>query len=121
MSYYCIKDILVRRLEQSEYERIKSLWAWKEDIAQSQSLAVVQFNPENILKRMNFRQLKENAIDWKLFDYWQPAAATSNYLELDAGSAIDVDYFAFYSSNLYTEAGATWITFHRSPSASCAL
>ena len=59
MSYYCVKDISVRRLEQSEYERIKSMWAWKEDIAQSQSLAVVHFNPENILKRMNFRPLKE--------------------------------------------------------------
>ncbi|MBA7697988.1 hypothetical protein ES703_106662 [subsurface metagenome] len=59
MSYYCVKDISVRRLERSEYERIKSMWAWKEDIAQSQSLAVVHFNPENILKRMNFRPLKE--------------------------------------------------------------
>jgi len=59
MSYYCIKDISVRRLERSEYERIKSLWAWQEDITQSQTLAVVHFNPENILKRMNFRPLKE--------------------------------------------------------------
>jgi hypothetical protein len=59
MSYYCIEDILVRRLEQSEYERVKSMVAWKEDTAQSQSLAVVHFNPENILKRMNFRLLKE--------------------------------------------------------------
>ncbi len=59
MSYYCIKDISVRRLERGEYEEIKSMWAWKEDITQSQTLAVVHFNPENILKRMNFRPLKE--------------------------------------------------------------
>jgi len=59
MSYYCIKDISVKRLEQDEYEKAKSAWAWKEDIAQFQSLAVVHFNPGNILKRMNFRLLRE--------------------------------------------------------------
>jgi hypothetical protein len=59
MSYYCIKDISARRLEESEYEKIKSVLAWREDVAQSQSLSVVHFNPENILKRMNFRPLKE--------------------------------------------------------------
>ena len=50
---------------------------------------------------------KENAYDWMLFDYWQPAAATSHTLDIDMGSAVDVDYFAFYSSDLYTEAGAS--------------
>ena len=55
MSYYCLKNISVRRLNQDEYERIKVLRAYKEDIAQSQSLAAVHFNPENILKRMDFR------------------------------------------------------------------
>jgi hypothetical protein len=59
MSYCCIKDVAVKRLEQSKYEMIKSVWAWKEDIAQFQSLAVVHFNPANILKRMNFRMLKK--------------------------------------------------------------
>ena len=59
MSYYCVKDISVKRLERSEYEKTKSQWAWKEDIAQYQSLALVHFNPKNILKRMNFRLLKE--------------------------------------------------------------
>jgi hypothetical protein len=59
MSYYCIKDIAVRRLERSEYEKDKSVWAWSEDIAQFQSLAVIHFNPANILKRMNFRPLKK--------------------------------------------------------------
>lgn len=49
---------------------------------------------------------KENAYDWALFDYWQPAAATSHYLDVDAGVAVTADYFAFYSSDLYTEAGA---------------
>jgi hypothetical protein len=59
MSYYCIKDISVKRLERSEYEKDKSELAWREDITRSQSLAVVHFNPENILKRMGFRPLKK--------------------------------------------------------------
>jgi hypothetical protein len=59
MSYYCIKDISVKRLDRSEYEKVKSALAWKEDITQFQSLAVVHFNPKNILKRMNFRMLKK--------------------------------------------------------------
>jgi len=49
---------------------------------------------------------KENAIDWRLEDYWQPPAATSHWLEIDAGVAVSADYFAFYSSDLYLQAGA---------------
>jgi hypothetical protein len=59
MSYYCIKDISVNRLERSEYEKDKPTLAWKEDLTRSQSLAVVHFNPKNILKRMKFRPLKK--------------------------------------------------------------
>ena len=55
MSYYCIKNISVNRLDQSEYEEIKGAQIYKEEIIQSQSLAPVHFNPENILKRMSFR------------------------------------------------------------------
>jgi len=50
---------------------------------------------------------KENCYDWQLFDYWQPAAATSHTLDIDMASAVAVDYFAFYSSDLYLQAGAT--------------
>lgn len=49
---------------------------------------------------------KENAIDWRLEDYWQPAAATSHTLDIDHGAGVLADYLAFYSSDLYTEAGA---------------
>jgi len=76
MSYYCIKDISVRRLEQSEYEKAKSAWAWNEDIAQFQSLAVVHFNPGNILKRMNFRLLKEEG---QTADANRPAQAEGEF------------------------------------------
>ncbi|MBA7631960.1 hypothetical protein ES703_39499 [subsurface metagenome] len=59
MSYYCLKDILVKRLTQDEYEKLKGLQVYKTEVAQSQSMAAVHFNPDNILKRMNFRRAKE--------------------------------------------------------------
>ena len=34
---------------------------YKEDVIQSQSMAAVHFNPENILKRMNFKWVPEQA------------------------------------------------------------
>ena len=60
MSYYCLKNISIKRLEQGQYERIKAMQVYKEDFVQSQSLAPVHFSPENILKRMNFRLTKED-------------------------------------------------------------
>jgi len=59
MRYYCLKNIFVKRLEQEQYEKIKALQVYKEDLIQSQSLAAVHFGPENILKRMNFRPVKK--------------------------------------------------------------
>jgi hypothetical protein len=59
MSYYCIKDISVKRINQQDYLQIKAVRAYKEYIVQSQSMAAVHFNPENILKRVNFRWVGE--------------------------------------------------------------
>lgn len=55
MSYYVVKDISVKRLYQEDYDKMKATRLFREDYIQSQSLAVIHFNPENILKRMNFR------------------------------------------------------------------
>jgi len=62
MSFYVIKDISVKRLEQQEYEKIKARHLLTEEYIQSESLAPVYFNPENILKRMRFRlaQIEES-------------------------------------------------------------
>jgi len=60
MSYYCLKSISVKRLEKQQYEKIKTAQVYKEDVVQSQSLAAVHFGPENILKRMSFRAVKDN-------------------------------------------------------------
>lgn len=49
---------------------------------------------------------KENGFNWRLDNYWQPAAATSNWLEVDFGSARSVDYIGFYSSDFYSMTGA---------------
>jgi hypothetical protein len=55
LSYYVIKDISVKRLFEEDYEKMKATRLFREDYIQSQSLAVIHFNPENILKRMNFK------------------------------------------------------------------
>ncbi len=55
MSFYCIKNISVNRVTLQEYERTKAMQIQREDYTQSESLAAVYFNPENILKRMSFR------------------------------------------------------------------
>jgi len=63
MSCYCIKDISVRRLTRPEYEQIKAEQAYQQGLAQGQSLAAVHFNPENILKRMNFKAAQTDDSD----------------------------------------------------------
>ena len=55
MSFYCIKNISVKRITLEEYEKTKAMQIQREDYTQSESLAAVYFNPENILKRMSFR------------------------------------------------------------------
>jgi hypothetical protein len=55
MSYYVIKDISVNRLYQEGYEKMKVAQLFREEYIQSQSLAAIHFNPDNILKRMNFK------------------------------------------------------------------
>jgi len=55
MSFYCIKNISVKRITLQEYEKTKAMQIQREDYTQSESLAAVYFNPENILKRMSFK------------------------------------------------------------------
>jgi hypothetical protein len=55
MSYYVVKDLSVKRIHQEEFDESKATRLFREDYIQSQSLAAIHFNPEKILKRMNFR------------------------------------------------------------------
>ncbi len=55
MSYYAIKNISVKPLWKEDYEKLKAIATFSEDHVETQSLALVQFNPQNIIKRMNFK------------------------------------------------------------------
>lgn len=58
MSFYCIKNLSIQRLWKEEYDKFKAIRLHSEDTFQSQSLAARHFNPENILKRMNFKLIE---------------------------------------------------------------
>ena len=58
LSYYCIKNLSVRRISLEDYEKIKTTRLQREDYIQSETMVAVHFNPENILKRMNFTPVK---------------------------------------------------------------
>jgi hypothetical protein len=59
MSFYVIKNISIKRLRQDEYEQVKPMEVYRQDRIATQSLSVVHFNPENILKRLNFKPAKQ--------------------------------------------------------------
>jgi hypothetical protein len=54
-SFYALKSVSVRWLNQQQYASMKGMLLQQEDYMQTQNLAVVHFNPANILKRMNYR------------------------------------------------------------------
>ena len=58
MSFYCIKNLSVKRVSLQEYEKIKAVRLQAENYVQSESMVAVHFNPENILKRRNFKPEK---------------------------------------------------------------
>jgi hypothetical protein len=53
--FYVVKNVAVKWINQQQYERMKARLLEQEDFIQTQNLAVVHFNPSNILKRMNWR------------------------------------------------------------------
>lgn len=61
LSFYVIKNISVNRLSQQAYEKIRAIQAYRQEHIQNQSLAVIHFNPENIVKRMNFRSAEQRS------------------------------------------------------------
>jgi hypothetical protein len=54
-SYYVVKSLTMQRLAQEDFQKMKGSLFRQEEYAQIESLAAVHFNPQNILKRMNFR------------------------------------------------------------------
>jgi hypothetical protein len=57
---YVIKNISINRLSRQDYEKVRAAQAYREDHLQNQNLAVIHFNPENIVKRMNFRSVDQS-------------------------------------------------------------
>jgi len=58
-SFYCLRSLSIQRLNQQQFQSLRPMLLGREEHAESQSLAVVHFNPENILKRMDFRYAKQ--------------------------------------------------------------
>ena len=54
-SFYVLKSLSRDEINQQEFRQMKGMLLGREETSQAQSLAVVHLNPENILKRMNFR------------------------------------------------------------------
>jgi len=60
MSFFCIKDLQVKRLWKEDFDKIRSVSFYRQDFTQFQSLAPVHFKPANILKRMRFEFAEED-------------------------------------------------------------
>ena len=54
-SYYILKSLTLQRLTQEEFQKMKGMLVRREEYSQIESLMAVHFNPDNIIKRMNFR------------------------------------------------------------------
>jgi hypothetical protein len=53
--YYVLKSLTMQRLTQEEFQKMKGMVVRQEEYTQIENLAAVHFNPQNIIKRMNFR------------------------------------------------------------------
>ncbi len=54
MGYYCLKDLTIHLLYLQQYDKVKARVILSDSFADAQAFAAVQYNPANILKRMNF-------------------------------------------------------------------
>jgi hypothetical protein len=59
ISYYCLENVTIHRLYQEVFDMVKAGGIVRDEFTEAQSLAFVQYNPGNILKRMNYVQLQE--------------------------------------------------------------
>ncbi|MHC4759562.1 MAG: hypothetical protein ACYTE8_12975 [Planctomycetota bacterium] len=54
MSWYVIRNVSINRLYMEDYQKAKAQESFREEYFEAQNLTVIHFNPDNILKRMNF-------------------------------------------------------------------
>ena len=62
-SVYCVKRVSVSRLNLEAFDKEKAQYLQQAAQIASQSLAPVHFNPDNILKRMQFKKVKTESED----------------------------------------------------------
>jgi hypothetical protein len=61
LSYYCIENLVIHPLYRESFEIGKAMEIARDDYDNSQALAAVLYNPEDIMKRMNFKLTRESA------------------------------------------------------------
>jgi hypothetical protein len=54
-AFYVLKTLTMQRLTQEDFQKTKGMLVRREEYSQIENLAAVHFNPENVLKRTNFR------------------------------------------------------------------
>ena len=54
-SVYALKTVTVRRLDEQQFESMKGMLLYRTQHIDAQSLAMVHFDPQNIVKRMEFK------------------------------------------------------------------
>jgi len=54
-AFYVLKALTMQRLTQEDFQKTKGMLVRREEYSQIENLAAVHFNPENVLKRTNFR------------------------------------------------------------------
>ncbi len=59
LSFLCIKNITIHRLNENEFDQIKAVTAVEREHLGSQELSAVFYSPKNIIKRMNFIVARE--------------------------------------------------------------
>ncbi len=57
-SFYCLKDVSIRRLDQERFKSMKTSLLMQQAHVESQSLSLIHFNPANILKRANLTSVE---------------------------------------------------------------
>ena len=59
MCYYCLESMTIHRLYQEGFDMAKASEVVRDEFVDSQALAVIYYNPKNIVKRMNYVQLQD--------------------------------------------------------------
>ncbi|MGA2172570.1 MAG: hypothetical protein ABSG82_06095 [Sedimentisphaerales bacterium] len=76
MSYFCLKSLTVHQFYRDWFDKVKARTIFSGGFADSQALVAVHYNPENILKRMNFILVKEQPAATKPGDTNEPNASS---------------------------------------------